>query len=57
MTEETEVGEVEAVAGTIITITREATKTDTEIMKTIEGIEDIMEMKTTVDITRGTDIS
>lgn len=55
--EETEVGEVEAVAGTIITITREATKTDTEIMKTIEGIEDIMEMKTTVDITRGTDIS
>ena len=55
--EETEVGEVEAVAGKTITITREATKTDTEIMKTIEGIEDIMEMKTTVDITRGTDIS
>lgn len=55
--EETEVGEVEAVGGTIITITREATKTGTEIMKTIGGIEDTREMKTTVDTIPGTDIS
>ena len=43
--------------GTIITITREATKTGTEIMKTIGGIEDTREMKTTVDTIPGTDIS